>query len=142
MWRQASEDEKRPYLEQAEVNRQTTAEIAAKWKADNAEWEKRSAKVKKRWRTENPYQAWYEKEFAAPPSKKVNLGTDTQSQGMTSAKAGVTPAEATPAHTVDLDGMTLHTDTLPSPSSSHTHPQQNGTLPFSSPQNQSKTQSG
>ncbi|KAL3451067.1 flavin-containing amine oxidoreductase-domain containing protein [Aspergillus insuetus] len=143
MWRQASDDEKRPYLEQAEVNRQTTAEAAAKWKADNTEWEKRSAKVKKSWRAENPYQAWYEKEFAAPPSKKVNLGTDAQAQGTTSAVAGVTAAKDTPAHTVDLDGMTLHMDTLPSSSStSHAHPQPNGTLYFSGPHAHNNFQSG
>ncbi|KAL2820242.1 flavin-containing amine oxidoreductase-domain containing protein [Aspergillus cavernicola] len=66
MWRQAPEDEKRPYLEQAEVNQQTNAEIAAKWRADNAVWEARMAVAKKRWRKENPFEAWIEKEMGPP----------------------------------------------------------------------------
>lgn len=75
MWRQAPEEIKRPYLEQAEVNRQTSAEIMAKWKADQAEWEKKSKAVKKRWREENPFEKWVVSEMGAhpPPAKKVDL---------------------------------------------------------------------
>ncbi|PWY80707.1 lysine-specific histone demethylase Aof2 [Aspergillus heteromorphus CBS 117.55] len=49
MWRQADEAEKRPYLEQNEVNRQTNAEIWNHWRRDNADWEKKSYQVKERW---------------------------------------------------------------------------------------------
>ncbi|KAI9375977.1 flavin-containing amine oxidoreductase-domain containing protein [Aspergillus egyptiacus] len=83
MWRQAPEDEKRPYLEQAEVNRQANAEIAAKWKADNAEWERRTANAKKRWREENSFEVWLEREnwngngnehaVGEPPTKKSKV---------------------------------------------------------------------
>lgn len=79
MWRQAPEEIKRPYLEQAEVNRQTNAEIAAKWKRDNAEWEKKSAAAKKRWREENPFERWLAMEAGEPPSKKVNNSSSTSS---------------------------------------------------------------
>ncbi|KAL4772962.1 flavin-containing amine oxidoreductase-domain containing protein [Aspergillus nidulans var. acristatus] len=72
MWRQAPEEVKRPYLEQAEVNRQTGAEIAAKWKRDNAEWEKRKEAAKKRWRQENPFEKWVAAEFGEPPRKKLD----------------------------------------------------------------------
>ncbi|KAL6236237.1 hypothetical protein BDW75DRAFT_207403 [Aspergillus navahoensis] len=72
MWRQAPEEVKRPYLEQAEVNRQTSAEIAAKWKRDNAEWEKKKAAVKKRWRQVNPFEKWVGMEFGEPPRKKLD----------------------------------------------------------------------
>ncbi|KAL4913359.1 flavin-containing amine oxidoreductase-domain containing protein [Aspergillus aurantiobrunneus] len=76
MWRQAPEDVKRPYLEQAEVNQQTSAEIAAKWKMDNAEWERRSAAAKKRWREENPFERWVAMEAGEPPSKKLNSSSN------------------------------------------------------------------
>ncbi|BCS27246.1 putative lysine-specific histone demethylase Aof2 [Aspergillus puulaauensis] len=79
MWRQAPEEIKRPYLEQAEVNRQTNAEIAAKWKRDNAEWEEKSAAAKKRWREENPFERWLAMEAGEPPSKKVNNSSSASS---------------------------------------------------------------
>ncbi|KAL2860848.1 putative lysine-specific histone demethylase Aof2 [Aspergillus lucknowensis] len=88
MWREAAEEEKRPYLEQAEVNRQTSAEIAAKWKADNAEWERRCAVAKKRWREENPFEEWVARELAGPPSKKVNLDVGASTGTSTSTGAG------------------------------------------------------
>ncbi|KAL4759145.1 putative lysine-specific histone demethylase Aof2 [Aspergillus foveolatus] len=72
MWRQAPEEVKRPYLEQAEVNRQTGAEIAAKWKRDNVEWEKRKEAAKKRWQQENPFEKWVATEFGEPPRKKLD----------------------------------------------------------------------
>ncbi|KAL4881620.1 flavin-containing amine oxidoreductase-domain containing protein [Aspergillus karnatakaensis] len=90
MWRQAPEEEKKPYLEQAEVNRQTNGEIMAKWKMDNAEWEKRSAVAKKRWREENPFERWVVDKLEGvvgttsgtngePPRKKANTsGGDLQ----------------------------------------------------------------
>ncbi|KAL2848573.1 flavin-containing amine oxidoreductase-domain containing protein [Aspergillus pseudoustus] len=119
MWRQASEDEKRPYLEQAEVNRQTNSEIAAKWKADNAEWEKRSATVKKRWRAENPYQAWVEKECLGPPMKKVNMNPVAPSVWSEAGPGVVEPASV---HTVGLNGTTTFPGTISSSQKlTHTH---------------------
>ncbi|KAL5340788.1 flavin-containing amine oxidoreductase-domain containing protein [Aspergillus crustosus] len=83
MWRQAPEDEKRPYLEQAEVNSQTNGEIMAKWKMDNAEWEKRSSAAKKRWKEENPFERWVAMELSGdgngePAKKKLNTGGEDQ----------------------------------------------------------------
>ncbi|KAL2808346.1 flavin-containing amine oxidoreductase-domain containing protein [Aspergillus granulosus] len=139
MWRQASEDEKRPYLEQAEVNRQTSAEMAAKWKADNAEWEKRTATVKKRWRAENPYQAWVEKEFVRPPSKKMTL--DPSAQGPSSGAGFAVTEEAASAHTAGLNGTTTVPGTIPS-SHTHTHTQPNGISLPSGPQSHTNFQLG
>ncbi|KAL3464670.1 flavin-containing amine oxidoreductase-domain containing protein [Aspergillus heterothallicus] len=124
MWRQASEDEKRPYLEQAEVNRQTNAEIAAKWKADHAEWEKQTAKVKKRWRAENPYQAWVEREFLEPPTKKLNIESVAQAAPSGSGFAAVGPSSA---RMVGPNGTTSLPPTIPTPSQRPAPMQPNGT---------------
>ena len=58
MWRQASDDERRPYLDQAEANRQTNSEIWDRWKRDNAEWERKARDAKQRWSAANPYEKW------------------------------------------------------------------------------------
>ncbi|KAL5000588.1 flavin-containing amine oxidoreductase-domain containing protein [Aspergillus recurvatus] len=90
MWRQAPAEVKRPYLEQAEVNRQTSAEIAAKWKRDNAEWEKKNAAAKKRWRQENPFEKWVATEFGEPPRKKLD-STSKELDGASSPAAAPAP---------------------------------------------------
>lgn len=95
MWRQAPEEIKRPYLEQAEVNRQTNAEIAAKWKRDNAEWEKKSAAAKKRWREENPFERWLAMVAGEPPSKKANNSSSVASSSLKRDEAGAPMATAT-----------------------------------------------
>ncbi|OJJ49293.1 hypothetical protein ASPZODRAFT_150195 [Penicilliopsis zonata CBS 506.65] len=58
MWRAASEAEKQPYLEQIEVNRQTGAEVEARWKQRTGEWEKRAAEIRRRWCADNPFERW------------------------------------------------------------------------------------
>ncbi|KKK26202.1 hypothetical protein ARAM_003862 [Aspergillus rambellii] len=81
MWRQASEEEKRPYLEQAALNRQANAEISARWRLDSAQWAKQSSSAKKRWREANPFEFWLGAPAPAvvepptgeePPLKKLN----------------------------------------------------------------------
>lgn len=64
MWRQASEEEKRPYIEQTEVNRQTNTEIWDRWKQNTKEWERKSLEIKKRWCAANPFETWQ------PPAKR------------------------------------------------------------------------
>ncbi|KAH8434903.1 putative lysine-specific histone demethylase Aof2 [Aspergillus melleus] len=58
MWRQAAEDEKRPYIEQAEVNQQTNAEMSSNWRQKMAEWEKKMDQVKERWCAAHPFDSW------------------------------------------------------------------------------------
>ncbi|KAA8649885.1 putative lysine-specific histone demethylase Aof2 [Aspergillus tanneri] len=58
MWRQAGEDEKRPYIEQAEVNQQTNAKLCARWRQNMADWERKASIVKERWRTAHPFETW------------------------------------------------------------------------------------
>ena len=58
MWRQADDEERRPYNDQAMANRQTNADIWNQWKADTAEWERRAKDVKERWCQEHPYESW------------------------------------------------------------------------------------
>lgn len=68
MWRQASEEVKRPYLEQIEVNRQANAKIWDTWRRDNAEWEKKSYEVKDRWCAANPFANWGQPASSQEPS--------------------------------------------------------------------------
>lgn len=65
MWRHAPEGEKRPYIEQTEVNRQTNAEIWARWRLDMAQWEKKATEVKTRWCAAHP--------FVADPPTQVDV---------------------------------------------------------------------
>ncbi|KAE8145333.1 flavin-containing amine oxidoreductase-domain containing protein [Aspergillus avenaceus] len=56
MWRGASEEEKRPYIEQTEVNRQTNTEMSDRWRQQIAEWEKKAAEIQARWCAANPFE--------------------------------------------------------------------------------------
>lgn len=58
MWRRASEGEKRPYIEQTEVNRQTNAEMWSRWKQQIAEWEQKAGELKTKWYAANPFASW------------------------------------------------------------------------------------
>jgi lysine-specific histone demethylase 1 len=58
MWRRASEEIKRPYIEQAEVNRQTNAEIWSQWRQQMAEWERKADELKIRWCAAHPFESW------------------------------------------------------------------------------------
>ncbi|RAL17150.1 putative lysine-specific histone demethylase Aof2 [Aspergillus homomorphus CBS 101889] len=67
MWRQANEAEKRPYLEQIEVNRQTNTSIQEQWRRELTAWEKLAQQVRERWCNDNPFEAWAEREFGVRP---------------------------------------------------------------------------
>lgn len=58
MWRQAEDEERRPYLSQAEANRHTNATVWDRWKRDVTEWERQAKEVRERWCRENPYERW------------------------------------------------------------------------------------
>lgn len=58
MWRQASEEERGPYLAQAAANRQTNVAVWEKWKGDVAEWEGKAKEVRSKWCRENPFERW------------------------------------------------------------------------------------
>ncbi|KAJ5477869.1 hypothetical protein N7530_003378 [Penicillium desertorum] len=58
MWRSATPADKKPYLEQTEINRRANAEAWEKWKVDVAEWERKTFVVKDRWCAENPFDEW------------------------------------------------------------------------------------
>ncbi|PYH89380.1 lysine-specific histone demethylase Aof2 [Aspergillus ellipticus CBS 707.79] len=88
MWRQASEVEKRPYLEKNEANRQKNAEVWDRWRRDNAEWEKKSLEVKNRWCAANPFDSWEQ------PSKKPNLESDSNPPRLADASHPAPPPVA------------------------------------------------
>ncbi|CAI7571357.1 unnamed protein product [Penicillium glandicola] len=58
MWRSATPADKKPYLEQTEINRRANSEAWDKWKVDVAEWERKTYVVKDRWCAENPFAGW------------------------------------------------------------------------------------
>ncbi|CAG8326533.1 unnamed protein product [Penicillium nalgiovense] len=63
MWRSATPADKKPYLEQTEINRRANAEAWEKWKVDVAEWERKTFVVKDRWCAENPFDEWVMPEY-------------------------------------------------------------------------------
>jgi lysine-specific histone demethylase 1 len=67
MWREASEEIKRPYLERTAANRRSNEQLFAKWKGSVTEWERRTYEVKDRWCADNPF----EKFGLQPPSDKL-----------------------------------------------------------------------
>ncbi|KAM5433910.1 putative sarcosine oxidasee (formaldehyde-forming) [Microsporum ferrugineum] len=58
MWRDASEEIKKPYLDQMEVHRKTNEEDFARWKDRILEWERKTYEVKDRWCAENPFETF------------------------------------------------------------------------------------
>ncbi|DAA76100.1 TPA_exp: Uncharacterized protein A8136_1137 [Trichophyton benhamiae CBS 112371] len=56
MWRDASDEIKKPYLDQMEVHRKTNEEDFAKWKDRIVEWERRTYEIKDKWCAENPFE--------------------------------------------------------------------------------------
>jgi monoamine oxidase len=77
MWRAASEEEKRPYLEQIAVNRQTNTKSWDQWSERVAEWEKRTYEVKDRWCAANPFESWQPgpSDRVIPPASTMNANT-------------------------------------------------------------------
>lgn len=56
MWREASEETRRPYLDQIEANRRTNEESLNSWKERVLVWEKKTYEVKDKWCAENPFE--------------------------------------------------------------------------------------
>ncbi|PGH20711.1 hypothetical protein AJ80_03471 [Polytolypa hystricis UAMH7299] len=54
MWREASEEIRKPYLAQIDVHRRTNEEGLAKWKERISDWERKTYEVKDRWCAANP----------------------------------------------------------------------------------------
>ncbi|KAL1954908.1 hypothetical protein VTO42DRAFT_446 [Malbranchea cinnamomea] len=60
MWRDATDEIKKPYLDTVAANREQNEREHAEWKARHAEWERRTYEVKDRWCKENPFETWKE----------------------------------------------------------------------------------
>ncbi|KAF9243706.1 hypothetical protein DTO006G1_6883 [Penicillium roqueforti] len=71
MWRTATPADKKPYLDQTEVNRRANAEAWDKWKVDIAEWERKTFVVKDRWCAENPFADWVMPDYLAENESSV-----------------------------------------------------------------------
>ncbi|CAG8356604.1 unnamed protein product [Penicillium salamii] len=84
MWRSATPAEKKPYLDQTEINRRANAEAWDKWKVDIAEWERGTFIVKDRWCAENPFESWvmpdYLAEGTAQPVPVLGTAFDVKSE--------------------------------------------------------------
>ncbi|KAE8350496.1 lysine-specific histone demethylase Aof2 [Aspergillus coremiiformis] len=85
MWRGASEEEKRPYIEQTEVNRQTNAEMSSRWKQQITEWEKKADGLKAKWHAANPFESW-----------GLNSTDSMLAHGMSSGAGAITSALSIP----------------------------------------------
>ncbi|KAJ5138436.1 uncharacterized protein N7515_003284 [Penicillium bovifimosum] len=71
MWRSATPEVKKPYIEQTEANRRANAEAWDKWKVDIAEWERNTFVVKDRWCAENPFAGWVVPDYLADNAPSV-----------------------------------------------------------------------
>ncbi|KAE8383536.1 flavin-containing amine oxidoreductase-domain containing protein [Aspergillus bertholletiae] len=85
MWRRASEEEKRPYIEQTEVNRQTNAEMWTRWKQQIAEWEQKAGELKTKWYAANPFGSWgIQSANATAPVHHVSTGAGVTTSSISS----------------------------------------------------------
>ncbi|KAJ9246994.1 hypothetical protein DTO207G8_8454 [Paecilomyces variotii] len=77
MWREASEEVKRPYLDQIAANRRMNTEIFDQWKERILEWERKTYEVKDRWVAANPFETWQpgQSNEMAPPPTEANAAT-------------------------------------------------------------------
>jgi lysine-specific histone demethylase 1 len=58
MWRNASAEEKAPYLDQVETSRALKESAWSEWKVAAEEWDRRSLQVKAEWCAQYPYEEW------------------------------------------------------------------------------------
>ncbi|KAE8408170.1 flavin-containing amine oxidoreductase-domain containing protein [Aspergillus pseudonomiae] len=85
MWRRASEEEKRPYIEQTEVNRQTNAEMWSRWKQQIAEWEQKAAELKTKWYAANPFASWGVRSAdTTVPTNHLSIGAGASTSSISS----------------------------------------------------------
>ena len=54
MWRDASDEDKKPYVEMAEEARRKWNETVEKWRKDVEEWEAKAEKERQAWEKTNP----------------------------------------------------------------------------------------
>ncbi|KAJ5217177.1 hypothetical protein N7468_010185 [Penicillium chermesinum] len=58
MWRNASAEEKQPYLDQVEANRRLNETQLEEWRVAAENWDRLSFVVRDQWCEENPYEQW------------------------------------------------------------------------------------
>ncbi|KAJ5504018.1 Winged helix-turn-helix transcription repressor DNA-binding [Penicillium fimorum] len=87
MWRSATPAEKKPYLDQTEINRHANAEAWDKWKVDIAEWERKTFVVKDRWCSENPFDDWVMPDYLAESASSVPVLATAFTTSVTALKS-------------------------------------------------------
>lgn len=58
MWRVAPAEERAPYIQQTEVNRQVNLQVLGRWRRDLESWEGRAKEVREGWCREHPFEEW------------------------------------------------------------------------------------
>lgn len=58
MWRNASEEIRKPYVDRVADYRRQNVDALAQWKERHAEWERKTYEVKDRWCAENPFETF------------------------------------------------------------------------------------
>lgn len=97
MWREASDEIRRPYLDQTVKNRQDNEVAFKKWKDEYLVWEKRTYEVKDRWCKENPWEGFKARVLAQ------GLG-DTADATSTATTTVATSTSAADTATVAVQG--------------------------------------
>lgn len=104
MWRDASEEEKRPYIEQTAVNRQTNTEVWDRWKEKIKEWERKTYEVKDRWCAANPFETWQpgsSNQMAPPAAATAGKDADSAAAGPSAPNGTAAGSSTAPSETND-----------------------------------------
>ncbi|KAL4896772.1 flavin-containing amine oxidoreductase-domain containing protein [Aspergillus ambiguus] len=80
MWRQAPEEEKRPYREKAGDNRAANFAAMRRWQQETIDWEERSWKAQTHWRDLHPYATWV-MPGTEEPAKRIATDHDNAGVG-------------------------------------------------------------
>ncbi|KAL1849296.1 hypothetical protein Plec18170_007588 [Paecilomyces lecythidis] len=98
MWREASEEVKKPYLDQIALNRQMNTQTFDQWKERILEWERKTYEVKARWVATNPFETWQpgqSNEMAPPPAVAASANASAATAPVPAEEANKeTPADA------------------------------------------------
>lgn len=114
MWREASEEEKRPYIEQTLVNRQTNTEVWDRWKEKIKEWERKTYEVKERWCAANPFETWQpgSSNAMAPPASAASAATPVPLSPSSAPDGTAAAPSSAPSTTTHVDASADNTNAM------------------------------
>ena len=110
MWREASEEVRRPYLEQTAANRRDGDTAFNEWFEEYTVWEKKTYEVKDRWCKENPWEE-FKAGVLAQGLDAASAASAVATSSNTTATAGATNVASTTPSTLTAAPVTNQTTT-------------------------------